>query len=605
MSKKLQDLRIEMEKRGIEGFFVPRADEFQGEYVPASAERLAWITNFTGSAGYAVVLKDKAGFFTDGRYTLQAREQVNAQDFEACSISENQLPLPTISPTEWIEKNLPAGASFGIDPWMHTPGNAKRLKESVEKAGGILVYLQDNPLDAAWKDRPAPPLTPALPHPLQFSGKASAEKRHDLAKILRDAGAEALVLTLPEEICWLLNVRGRDVPCTPFVLSYALAYVDGTVDWFVDAHKISEETRIWVGPDVRLHDFHAFSLYLSTLAAREGKIWLDSGSAPVKAKETILENHGALITERSPLQLMKARKNAVEIEGAINAHIRDGVAETRFLSAILAPGAAAKLDEMSASDLLEEFRAEGQYFQGLSFDTISGAGGNGAIVHYRATEQSKKPLLAGPVYLVDSGAQYLDGTTDITRTVAIHPAGITAEMKNRFTRVLKGHIQVAMAVFPEGTTGDKLDIKARASLHEAGLDYAHGTGHGVGSYLSVHEGPCGISPMATSVALDPGMIISNEPGYYKENEYGIRIESLITIIDLGRTNEAGEKLFGSRTLTLAPIDHNLIDSSLLNGDELAWLNAYHDTVRRTLMPLLENIDPSAAAFLQQATAPIL
>lgn len=602
MSDKLARLRSELQKRGIDGFYIPRADEFQGEYVPASNDRLAWITGFTGSAGYAVVLKDKAGFFTDGRYTIQGHAQVDAKDFQICSVSENQGATPTITPAEWIEKNLPKGGKFGIDPWIHTPNDVKKIKEAVEKAGGTLVFLSDNPLDAAWgSERPAKPQEPAVPHPLEFSGVASEDKRQALAKTLAGKGANALAITLPEEICWLLNIRGNDVPCTPFVLSYAVAHDDGTVDWFVDAAKVSEDTKMWVGPDVRLHPLEDFAGFVESLSKSGKCVWLDPAAAPARLDQIVRDN-GPAVAERSPIQLMKAKKNAVEIEGTIRAHIRDGVAVTRFLAALAEQGGAANHNEISASDMLENFRKEGKNFKGLSFDTISGSGGNGAIVHYRSTPETNQPLLSGPVYLVDSGAQYLDGTTDITRTLAVD--NVTPEMREHFTRVLKGHIQVAISVFPEGTTGDKLDVKARAALKEVGLDYAHGTGHGVGSYLSVHEGPCGISPRSTTVPLEPGMIISNEPGYYKEGAYGIRIENLITVVDTGEKDASGKRLLGFKTLTMAPIDKNLIEPSLLTGDELKWLNDYHAEVRKNVLPLLEKVDAKAADFLKKATEPL-
>lgn len=599
---RLADLRAELAKRNVDGFFVPRADEFQGEYVPARAERLAWITDFTGSAGSAVILKDKAGFFTDGRYTLQSKAQVEAKDFQICNISENQGSIPTITPTEWIEKNLPQGARFGIDPWVHTPNGAKRIKDAVEKAGGTLVLLDDNPLDAAWKDQPPAPLAPVVPQDLKFAGKSSEDKRKELGAELSAKGADAIVIALPEETCWLLNVRGGDVPCTPFALSYAIGHKDGSVDWFIDQRKVTDETRAWVGADVRIHDLGDFAGAVETLAKGGRKVWIDPNSAPVKAAEIVSAGGGTVHSEKSPLQLMKAKKNAVEVQGSIDAHIRDGVAVTRFLCALSGQGEAAKYDELSASDMLQAFREEGQNFRGLSFDTISGAGANGAIVHYRSTPETNKPLTDGPIYLVDSGAQYLDGTTDITRTIAVD--SVTAEMKEHFTRVLKGHIQVAMSVFPEGTVGKELDDKARAALKEVGLDYAHGTGHGVGSYLSVHEGPCGISPLSTTVPFAPGMIVSNEPGYYKEGAYGIRIESLVTVTDTGQTDEDGKKLLGFKTLTMAPIDVNLVEPKLLTDEELKWFNDYHMEVRNTLKPLLDKVDPEASKFLVKATEPL-
>ncbi len=600
MSEKLDNLRAEMKKRGIDGFFVPRADEFQGEYVPERADRLAWITGFTGSAGFAVVLAGKAAFFTDGRYTLQAREQVNAQDFGVYSTAADQAPTPTMLPTEWIEKNLGQGKKFGIDPWVHTPNDVKRIEAAVKKAGGTLVFVDSNPLDAAWNDQPAAPLTPAVPQPLQFSGVSSDDKRKQLSAKLAAKGADAIVLALPEEVCWLLNIRGADVPCTPVTLSYAVAHQDGSVDLFIDARKVPQETRDWMGANVRLHDLNDFAPALAALAQQGKKVWIDPNSAPAKTEQVLKDNGAAPIADANPVQLMKAVKNATEIQGTINAHIRDGAALTRFIAKVSAHPE--KFDELTAAARLEDIRKTGQYFKGLSFDTISGAGGNGAIVHYRSSPETNKPITAGPIYLVDSGAQYLDGTTDVTRTLCVGP--VTPEMKEHVTRVLKGHIQVAMATFPAGTTGDKLDVKARAALKDVGLDYAHGTGHGVGSYLSVHEGPCGISPRSSTVPLQPGMIISNEPGYYKEGAYGIRMENLVTVIDTGKKDADGHALLGFKTLTLAPFDRNLIEASLLTDDELKWLNDYHAEVRKQLLPLLENTDPAAAAFLKQATDPI-
>ena len=604
MNSKLELLRIEMEKHGIDGFFVPRADEFLNEWVPPCAERLAWITEFTGSNGYAVILKDKAAFFTDGRYTLQSLEQVDAKDFEILSISEDQHPVPTMLPTQWIEKNLAPGAKFGIDPWLHTMNGAKSLRAAVEKAGGVFVALESNPLDAVWLDRPAPPVTPAVPHPLQFSGRASDDKRRELADILKSKGARALAVTTTDEVCWLFNVRGNDIPHIPFALSYAIAHDDGTAEWFIDPRKMNDETRKWVGNGVSIGTVPDFTARLAELAKQKAKIWLDPAETQVKLQNAILDAGGDIHAERSPVQLMKAIKNPVEVQGTIDAHIRDGVAETRFLAALAVPGAAAKLDEMSAADLLEKFRAEGKNFKGLSFDTISGAGGHGAIVHYRVTDKSKKPLLQGPIYLFDSGGQYLDGTTDITRTVAVDPDRVTPEMKAHYTAVMKGHIRVAMAVFAEGETGVNLDKLARAPLDEAGLpQFSHGTGHGVGSYLSVHEGPQGISARA-STPLVPGMVVSNEPGYYREGAYGIRIESLVVVADTGKKDADGKRLFNFKTLSLAPHDRNLIEPSLLTPEERAWLNGYHAEVRETLTPLLEKIDALAAKWLQEAAAPL-
>lgn len=594
-------LRAEMTKMGIDGFFIPRADEFQGEYVPPSAERLAFATGFTGSAGNAIVLKDKAAFFTDGRYTIQATQQVNAMDFEICNISENQAPYPTITPTQWIEKNLVAGQIFGIDPWLHTAESVKKIREAVEKSGATLKFLDSNPLDTIWSNRPHAPVSPVTIQPLVYAGVISQDKRAQVTAQMKAQGTDALLITAPEDICWLLNVRGNDVPCNPFVLSYALLHADGRMTWFVNEEKLSQNIIDWIGAEVEIKPLEDFTTHLASLSPHK-KIWLDPSSAPFKAEMTVSAAQGIIHAARSPITMMKACKNKAEIDGTIHAHIRDGVAITRFLSAILKQGAAAQHDEISSSDLLEKIRAEDPLFRGLSFDTISGAGGNGAIVHYRATEESKKPLLAGPVYLVDSGAQYQDGTTDITRTLAVDTP--TPEMRDRFTRVLKGHIAVATAIFAEGTTGDKLDALARAPLKDIGLDYAHGTGHGVGSYLSVHEGPCSISPRNTNVPLLPGMILSNEPGYYEAGQYGIRLENLVTVIDTGKKNAEGKKLFAFDTLTLAPFDMNLIEPSLLSDAEREWLNDYHARVYATLSPIVATKDPEAAKFLKKATLPL-
>lgn len=602
-AQKLHALRLEMEKLGIDGFYIPRADEFQGEYVPASNDRLKWITGFTGSAGSAVVLRDSAAFFTDGRYTIQAIDQVDADHIQIYSTAENQTPTPTLSPLGWIERNLGAGQVFGINAWLHTPSEVARINTAVERAGAQLKLIDTNPLDLAWgKARPAAPVEPVTIHPLQYAGVASEEKRKTVASLLAEKNVDALAVTTPEDICWLLNVRGGDVPCTPFALSYALVNKDGTVDWYIDLDKVDDAVKNWVGGDVRIHPLDDFLTQLETLGQRNRMVWADPAAAPVIVHNTIKETGGSVYADKNPLQLMKSKKNAVEIQGSINAHIRDGAAITRFLAALSGQGDAAKHDEISASDLLHDIRAEDPLFKGPSFDTISGSGGNGAIVHYRSTPETNQPLLSGPVYLVDSGGQYLDGTTDITRTIAVDTPN--EEMRENFTRVLKGHIAVATSVFPEGTTGHVLDAKARAPLQEAGLDFAHGTGHGVGSYLSVHEGPCNISPLAKTVALEPGMILSNEPGYYKTGVYGIRLENLVTVIDTGKVNEDGKKMLAFKTLTFAPFDRNMIEPSLFTDAELKWLNDYHAEVRKLILPLVEKKDAKAAAFLIQATEPI-
>jgi len=600
INKRLQSLRAEFNKQSIDGFIVPRADEFQGEYVPAGAERLAWITGFVGSAGSAVVLTEKAGFFTDGRYTLAARQQVPSKLFNICSISPDQGSTPTITPTQWVEQNLPKGGKLAYDPWLHTEAQITLFEDAVKKAGGTLVPVTINPLDAAWSDQPSTPITPVQEQELKFSGKTSHEKRQELATFLVEKKCQATAISLPEDIAWLLNIRGGDVPCTPLPLSFAIAHDDGTVDLFIDQRKLPQTAKQALGKDIRLHDFDQFVPQLEKLGQDKKTVLVDPGSAPVKINQTLETTGATVVKAKAPCQLPKALKNKVEIEGTIEAHIRDGVALTRFLSRLSDPNFVNKNSEMSAADTLHNYRTSNDNFRGLSFDTISGAGGNGAIVHYRVTKDSDTALNDGPVYLVDSGAQYLDGTTDVTRTVGVSPEKITPEMRDRFTRVLKGHIQVATAIFPKGTNGKELDKKARAPLQEIGLDFAHGTGHGVGSYLSVHEGPQGIHPRAET-PLQPGMIVSNEPGYYKEGEYGIRIENLVTVEDTGKKDHDGKPLYQFKTLTMAPIDHNLIDITLLNEEELKWLNSYHDKVKSAILPRLKKIDAKAAQWLVKAT----
>lgn len=598
---KLKKLRQHMAERGVTGFFVPRADAFQGEYVPAANDRLHWVTGFTGSAGACIVLMDKAAFFSDGRYTIQMQAEIDQDHVEIYSTAEHQEPVKTMTALAWMERHVKKGERFGIDPWLHTPNDVKRIGDSLTRIGATLIYLDRNPLDAAWgADRPPMPDAPAVIHPLEYAGVASDTKRSDVAKMIGNKGADLLVLTMPEDICWLLNIRGSDVPCTPFVLSYAIVGKDGAVSWFIDPAKVPDDVREWIGSDVTVYPLNDIIAHLAK--AKNKTIWIDPSSVPFAIEHALRMADSTMVQDRNPVQLMKSKKNETEIKGSISAHIRDGVAMTRFLAALSKQGGAAAYDEITAAELLHNIRAEDPLFKGPSFDTISGSGGNGAIVHYRSTPATNQPLLSGPVYLCDSGAQYLDGTTDITRTIAVDTPN--DEMRENFTRVLKGHIAVATSVFPEGTTGHIIDAKARAYLREVGLDYAHGTGHGVGSYLSVHEGPCGISPLSKTIPFEPGMILSNEPGYYKTGGYGIRIENLITVIDTGKTDAAGKKLLGFKTLTLAPIDRNLIMTELLTPAERDWLNSYHTMVCETLLPLIGYKETETSSFLHEATRPL-
>ncbi len=589
---RLAALRAELANRGVHGFLIPRADEHQGEYVPKRAERLSWLTGFTGSAGLSIVLMEKAAVFVDGRYTLQVKNQTDTTLFET-------LDLMNDGPANWIEANLPNGARLGYDPWLHTQGAIERLRISVERAGGTLAPLSPNPLDQVWPDQRAPPHARAVPHPIVLAGETSESKRGRLAEDLKKRSTDAAVLTLPDSICWLLNIRGADVPHTPFALSFAVLNADSSVDLFLDPRKSSPELAAHLGNQVRVR---APSEFPPALDALKGKTVLADPQWAASFIFDRLERAGAKIVRASdPCQLPKACKNEAELEGTRKAHVRDGAALSRFLAWFAREAPSGKLTEIDAVEKLESFRHATGVLKDLSFDSISGAGPNGAIVHYRVTKKTNRRIEAGQLFLIDSGAQFQDGTTDVTRTIAVGTP--TPEMRDRFTRVLKGHIQLALARFPEGTTGAQLDAFARRPLWDAGLDYGHGTGHGVGSYLSVHEGPQSISPRGTMQALKPGMICSNEPGYYKTGEYGIRIENLVVVRDLGDIPGGEKKMLGFETITRVPIDLNLVEVGMLTDAERAWLNAYHANVRTALAPALAG-DAQANAWLSQATMPV-
>jgi Xaa-Pro aminopeptidase len=589
-AERLSRLRGELARRGVDGFLVPRTDEYQGEYVPASAQRLAWLTGFTGSAGLAVALRDKAAIFVDGRYTLQAAAEVDGRHYEHRHISDQPAG-------PWIEANLKPGESLGYDPRLHTLGEVARFRAAAEKAGGKLVPLDSNAVDAVWNDRPAAPTEPVVPHDIRFAGESAAAKRARIAASLAEQSADAVVLTAPDSIAWLLNIRGGDVPHTPLPLSFAVLHRDESVDLFIDRRKLTPALPAHLGNAVRIADPDGFGAFLEKLAADKKRALAD----PALSAAWVFDRLGdAAIRASDPCQLPKACKNAVELEGTREAHRRDGAALTSFLAWLAREAGSGKLREIDASDRLEEFRRPGANFRDLSFPTISGAGPNGAIVHYHASKATERVLEPGSFYLVDSGAQYLDGTTDVTRTVAIGKP--SAEMKDRFTRVLKGHIALATCVFPKGTSGSQLDALARNALWQAGLDYDHGTGHGVGSYLGVHEGPQRISKLPNSQALMPGMIVSNEPGYYKTGAYGIRIENLVVVEKRDGLGEAGREIYGFETITLAPIDREAIAPSFLGPQEIAWLDQYHARVRETLTPL---VDSATASWLAQVTRPLL
>ncbi len=591
---RLTALRGELKRLELAGFLVPHADEQQNEYIPPRAERLGWLTGFTGSAGFAIVLADRAALFVDGRYTLQARAQADPALYEFHHLVEQP-------PSDWLAEHAPASGRIGYDPWLHTQTQLETLKQVVEKRGGTLVPVTRNPVDAVWTDQAAAPIAPVDPHPVQWSGRDSADKRHDIAAHLEKAGIDAAVISDPASIAWLLNIRGGDVAHTPLPLSFAILRRDGTVDLFIEPLKLTAETKRHLGNGVGLAEPGALGAALDRLGTDGQKVLCDAASASAWIVERLQKAGAEPLLRRDPCALPRAIKNQTELAGMRSAHVRDGAAVVRFLAWLHANVPGERLDEIAAAEKLFEFRRQDPLLRDLSFDTISGAGPNGAIVHYRSTPATSRRLAKGELYLVDSGAQYLDGTTDITRTIAIGTP--TAEMRDRFTRVLKGHIAIATARFPQGTSGSQLDSLARMPLWQVGLDYDHGTGHGVGSYLGVHDGPQRISKVPNQVALRPGMVLSNEPGYYKTGAYGIRIENLVEVVESPAHAGAAEEkpMLALATLTLAPIDRHLVDLSLLSTAEVAWLDAYHARVRETLTPLL---DREAAAWLAGATAPV-
>ena len=586
---RLAALRHELARRGLDGFVVPHADEFQGEYLPPSAERLAWLTAFTGSAGAAIVLAERAAVFVDGRYTLQVRQQTDTKLFEPRDLVSEGL-------AGFIENQVRAKTKLGYDPWLHPQAERERLKAAAEKAGVLLIATLGNPIDAVWQDRPKAPSAKARPHALNLAGESAQSKRTRIAEELKTKGIDSAVITLGDSIAWLFNIRGADVPHTPFSLAFALQHADGSADLFIDPAKRSAELDQHLGNAVRIHPPEEFSLALDRLT---GKLVLVDPTNTAAAIFDRLEKAGAQLHRAAdPCQLPKACKNPVEIAGARKAHLRDGAALSRFLAFMAREAAKGTLSEIEAAQILEGYRRDNGALTDLSFDSISAAGEHAALPHYRVTRSSNRAIRAGEIYLIDSGGQYPDGTTDVTRTMIIGTP--SAEMKDRFTRVLKGHISLATARFPEGTTGAQLDTLARRPLWDAGCDYDHGTGHGVGSYLSVHEGPHSISKKPIAQVLKPGMICSNEPGFYKAGAYGIRIENLVVISE-AKDIGGDRKVMEFETITLAPIDLELVEVSLLNADEKAWLNAYHARVRESLFEL---VDADTQSWLKTATRPI-
>ncbi len=591
--ERLAALRNQLDQRGLDGFIVPMTDAFQGEYIPDHDRRLSWLTGFTGSAGLAIVLTGRAALFVDGRYTLQARDQVDETLFERASLTTDADGV--WPPGAWLETALNQGAKLGYDPWLHTAFDHARFEYNCAKVGASLTPCPTNPIDTIWTDQPPPPMAPVIPHPIDFTGQSAKEKRQQIARVLTNENIDAQVIAAPDSTAWLLNIRGGDVPFTPIPLVFSLLYADGRVTLFIDRSKVSSGLEAHLGEEVTLTTPAQFGEALNALKDRKVRV-VRNGTA-LWILERLKQAGAELSFGEDPCALPKACKNTVEQTGIRKAHERDGAALTRFLAWLDDQPVSDALTEIAVADRLEAFRAESDLFRGLSFPTISGAGPNGAIVHYSVTPETDRKLENGSLYLVDSGGQYPDGTTDVTRTIAIGPPD--SDMKDRYTRVLKGHIALSSCRFPQGTSGSQLDALARAPLWQAGLDYDHGTGHGVGAYLSVHEGPQRISKQPNRVALKPGMVLSNEPGYYKEGAYGIRLENLVLVVEAESVN--GKPMLAFEPLTLAPFDRKLIETTLLTDEERNWLNAYHERIRDTLSPL---VDSATKVWLKAATAAV-
>ncbi|RWA65778.1 aminopeptidase P family protein [Mesorhizobium sp.] len=588
-------LRQWLAENGLDGFIVPRADEHQGEYVADRSARLKWLTGFSGSAGVAIVLSDRAFVFVDGRYTLQVRSEVDLDIFAIESLIDNP-------PATWIKDNLGKGARLGFDPWLHTLSEVKALKASAEQSGATLVPLDQNPIDIIWKDQPEPPVAPVEIHPIGFAGELAKDKLARLAAAIDKDGATHAVLSDPSSIAWVFNIRGGDVPHTPLALGFAILAADGKHQLFMDQRKFPRMVAAYLTQLADLHEPGEFEAAVVALAKGGARIALDPVLAAERLRMLVEDNGGSVLSAPDPARIPRATKNQAEINGSRAAHRRDGAAVAKLLCWLdrQQPGT---LDEIAVVTRLEEVRRQtGEETQmplrDVSFDTISGAGPNGAIMHYRVSRATSRKLADGELFLLDSGGQYQDGTTDITRTVPIGQP--TEEMRERFTLVLKGMIGISMLRFPAGTRGSEIDAVARVALWRHGCDFAHGTGHGVGSYLAVHEGPQRIARTGTEKLL-AGMMLSNEPGYYKEGAYGIRIENLVLVTAAEQVEGGDIAMHGFETLTLAPIDKRLVRTDLLTRDELHWLDTYHARVLAEIGPML---DGETLAWLEKATAPL-
>lgn len=583
-AERVAHLRKALDSAGLAGFVVPRADEHQNEYAPPSEERLLWLTGFSGSAGLAIVLSEQAALFVDGRYTEQAAAQTDRSVFEIHHLIDDP-------PYAWITQKLRPGDKLGYDPRLHTPDAVARFAAACGKAGAELAAVKENPIDRLWTDRPAPPLGPIHPHKLRFAGEPAQAKIERVKEKL--AGADGLLVSDPHNLAWLFNIRGADVAHTPLPLGFAYVAREGRPLVFLDGRKLSNAMRDSLMELAEVGEPAKLQAFLTELGGKGARVLFDAATAQALMTQTLERSGGKPAIGADPITLMKATKNKAELIGARAAHERDGAALTRFLAWFDNEASRGRISEIDAAAALETFRRETGLLKDISFPTISAAGPHAALPHYRVSEASNRKIERG-IFLIDSGAQYEDGTTDVTRTIAVGRP--TPAMRDRFTRVLKGHIAIAEAVFPAGTTGAQIDALARASLWRAGLDFDHGTGHGVGAYLSVHEGPQRISKTGHA-ALAPGMIVSNEPGYYRAGAFGIRIENLVAV---AKREIAGAErdMLGFETLTLAPIDLRLIDLKLMTADEVRWLNAYHARVRKTVSSL---VDAATRRWLSDAT----
>jgi len=589
--QKLAQLREAMIKEGIDALIVPKADEHQGEYVGPHSERLLWLTGFDGSAGFAIILSHKAGLFVDGRYTLQAAQQVDTSCFEI-------VPIAEVSGPAWLIQHLKPGSKLAYDPWLTTEYEIQNYAKSIENNNIKLFSLERNLIDKIWLDRPEKPCQPIYLHPLEFAGQDFKEKLKTIAGDLKKKQASAGIMTMTESVSWLFNIRGNDYAFIPTTSAYAIVYDTGKADIFIDKRKVSNEVCLYFNDFVTIKPFESFEENLRALGQLKARIVIDPLTAPVQSIYAVEQAGGKVLRDNELTTSLKACKNTAELEGMRRTHIRDGVALTTFLHWIAQEGPKGDIDELQAVAKILEYRQKFLEFKMPSFSTISCSGPNGAIIHYRVNPETNRKIQSNDIYLIDSGGHYIDGSTDVTRTIAI--GNTTQEQRDRFTRVLKGHIALAMSVFPQGTSGSQLDILARHALWQAGLDYAHGTGHGVGAVLNIHEGPQRISNAPNHVALKPGMILSNEPGYYKEGAYGIRIENLVIVTSVDISG-AEKKMLGFETITFAPIDIKLIDLTLLADPEIKWLNNYHQEVYDKLSPFLEQ---EVREWLKETTRPL-